>query len=169
MTHKAENQWTASHVTAAVVLVTLLTICSVPVRGDPPADTGQRSGDLAEIAPEELSLRELRREVIRAEDEVYRVFNELNLDDEYDIICRREKSVSSHFSRRVCQARLFRENVEERAHDFPEQGVHEAATSANEYHTAILNQKMHNLSAAHPELRAALARHRELKQALDAR
>jgi hypothetical protein len=116
-----------------------------------------------------MSRSKLRRALVDAEDAVYRIFNDLNTDDEYDIICKNERRVTSHFSHRVCKARLFREAVEERGRDFRDEEVHLSARLDQEYHTRILHQKMQDLAGANPELAAALNRHRALQQAYAAR
>lgn len=157
--------------TAGILLSALIAVGGALAQENPPGVVDSKSvePEVDAIAPEDLSQRELRRAYIEAEDEFYRLFNEFNLDDEYDIICRKEKRVTSHFSKRVCQARLFRETVEEMAHDFSEEGVHRSASLDEEYHTSVLHQKIRNLAAAHPDLRAALERYRDLKQELDTR
>jgi hypothetical protein len=113
-------------------------------------------------------LSELRRELIAAENDIYRIFNELNLDDEYDIICREEARARSQFRHRVCKARLYWEAVEQSAEKFAEDEGNWSSGLDDEYHSGVLRLKMRDLAAAHPDLRAALERHRDLQRAYDA-
>jgi hypothetical protein len=136
-----------------------------PVHGTEPAAQAQASAD--EFAG--MSRSELRRALTDAEDAVYTIFNELNTDDRYDIICRTERRVTSHFSTRICKARLFRDTVEKHGRDFRDEGVHRTAKLDQEYHNRILRQKMHDLALANPQLAAALNRLRALQQASAAR
>jgi hypothetical protein len=63
------------------------------------------------------SLRAMRAAIEEAEDFAYSMFNELNTDDDYDIICHREEPTGSRISYRNCRARfvdrLLRESTEE--------------------------------------------------------
>lgn len=99
----------------AVILV------SVPCLGQPTAEREidtQQAGPIEEVivrAPR--SLRSMQREVERAEDRAFEMFNELNDDDDYDIVCHRELPTGSNISYRNCRARfvdrLLRESTEE--------------------------------------------------------
>ena len=113
-------------------------------------------------------LSEMRQELVEAEDNIYRVYNELNLDDDYDIICTRETRITSHFSQRVCKARLFREAAAESAKEYKDNDETLPIKLDHEYHGKILSQKMRNLAAANLQLRAALKKHRDLQQEYDA-
>jgi len=55
------------------------------------------------------SLLNLRRELRRAEDDFYGLFNTLNVDDEFDIHCENEAPIGSHINERVCKANYVRE------------------------------------------------------------
>jgi hypothetical protein len=44
----------------------------------------------------------IRHQITRAEDDLYRLFNDLNSKDEFDITCR-EFKINSHISQRSCE------------------------------------------------------------------
>jgi hypothetical protein len=45
----------------------------------------------------------LRELIVQSEADTYARFNELNLDDDYDILCSRSKPTMSHITRRTCE------------------------------------------------------------------
>jgi hypothetical protein len=61
--------------------------------GVPENMSSDEKGELIIIS--ELSISELRREIIAVEDEFFRVFNENNDDDSLDVHCRKERMVYS--------------------------------------------------------------------------
>jgi hypothetical protein len=61
--------------------------------------------------PEEVIVRgrqigELRVEVQTARELAYAIFNEINSNDDFDVLCRDETRYFSHAKRRVCRARF---------------------------------------------------------------
>ncbi len=50
-----------------------------------------------------LQISDLRKLMAEAEDDTYAKYNELNLDDDYDIMCWRSKPTMSHITRRTCE------------------------------------------------------------------
>ena len=50
----------------------------------------------------------MRLELYKAEDRFYQLYNVLNDDDDFDILCRKEAPVGSHILRRVCKANFER-------------------------------------------------------------
>lgn len=79
-------------------------------------------------APDEVVVRgrrlsELRYELQTAREHAYYVFNALNSNDEFDILCRDERKYHSRTTRRVCKAR-FETDI--------------SANAAKEYMTALL-------------------------------
>jgi hypothetical protein len=78
-----------------------------------------QSAAAREIVPEEIivtlpeSLSSLRREVYRAENKVFDVFNELNDDLEYDIKCKMENRHGTKMRVRVCKPNYYRFAMEE--------------------------------------------------------
>ena len=54
----------------------------------------------------ERSFMAVRNQIIREEEVAYRLFNELNNNDDFDITCRMVKA-NSHISRRDCEPKFF--------------------------------------------------------------
>ncbi len=102
-------------------------------------------------------LADLRREITLAEDRMYAIFNELNTDDGYDIICKKETRIGSQIPKRVCLARMYRERRSEAAMDETEVFV-EGRMPAARRHQRILVGKMRALAEQHPELLKAVQR-----------
>lgn len=138
-----------------------------------PAAAQQPSGDAtadeaaADILPGEeiidevtvLGIRELadlRAEVIAAEDVVFDLFNDLNDDDRYDIICKKETRIGSQIPKRICQARLFRDAVAAQAEEVVEGEILPGVKVNAAKHNEILRKKMAALANEHPELLTAL-------------
>jgi len=109
-------------------------------------------------------LAALRTEVIRAEDVVYDIYNELNDGDGYDIICKKETRIGSQIPRRVCQTRMFRDAVSEAAEDIVDGEPLGGPMVNNAKHGGILREKMAALANEHPELLVALKRRLELRK-----
>jgi hypothetical protein len=57
----------------------------------------------------EKTLLNLKFAAIRAENEFFELFNELNTDDQYDVFCDKEGSVRSRIKRRRCWSPFERE------------------------------------------------------------
>jgi hypothetical protein len=103
----------------AIVLVFLYAVLSVSPHSAIAQETqSPRSGPMEEVivrAPR--SLRSMREAIEDAEDRAFDIFNELNTDDDYDIVCRREEPTGSRIPVRNCRARfvdrLLREKTRE--------------------------------------------------------
>ena len=103
-------------------------------------------------------------EIVRAEDEIYRIFNELNEDDDYDMICKTEKPVGTHISRRVCRARLFREAMAEDARRAMNGEVMTGPMINTQKHNKILQEKLRSMVLEYPELAEAVQKRYILRQ-----
>ncbi len=55
----------------------------------------------------ERTLLTMRNEIIREEENLYRIFNELNSHDRFDITCKEERRVFSHIPARNCYPKFF--------------------------------------------------------------
>lgn len=109
-------------------------------------------------------LADLRAEVIEAENVVYDVFNDLNDDDRYDIICKKETRIGSQIPKRVCQARLFRDAVAAEAEGVVDGEIMPGMKVNSAKHNRILREKMAALANKHPDLLAALKNRLELSR-----
>ena len=106
----------------------------------------------------------LRVEIIRAEDEIYRIFNELNEDDDYDMICKNERPVGTHIARRVCRARLFRDAMAEDARRAMDGDLMTGPRINTNKHNEILQEKLRSMVLEHPELAEAVQKRYVLRQ-----
>jgi len=64
---------------------------------------GAAAADDEPIVIEDLSVPELRAQIDRIQTEFYRVYNLLNEDDRFDIICHSYKPTGSNISRDACE------------------------------------------------------------------
>lgn len=106
----------------------------------------------------------LRVEIARAEDEIFRIFNDLNEDDDYDMICENERPVGTRIARRVCRARLFREKMAEDARRAMDGDVMTGAMIDTEKHNKILQEKLRSMALQSPEFAEALQKRYALRQ-----
>ena len=61
------------------------------------------SAEQEQIVIEDLSMSELRQQIDIVQKEFYRVFNTLNDDDEFDIICHRYTPTGTNISQEACE------------------------------------------------------------------
>ena len=114
-----------------------------------------------------LGVRELgalRAEVTRAEDRAYTLFNELNDDDRYDVICKKETRLGSQIPRRICQMRIVREAMSDVAEDWYEDGHKSRPNLVMSKHNEIFREKLTKLANENPELLEALKERLALKR-----
>jgi hypothetical protein len=71
-----------------------------------------------EIIGSRAQLRELRAEIVRLEDKFYKLYNELNTKDEYDVHCNLEKPTGTLLSYRVCKPEFVENATSEEAKGF---------------------------------------------------
>jgi hypothetical protein len=53
------------------------------------------------------SKSKLRSQIVKAENEFFSLYNKLNTDHQYDMVCRMERATGSNFDSRVCQPRYM--------------------------------------------------------------
>lgn len=70
------------------------------------------------IVTPDVTRRDLRRLMIEVENDLFQRFNELNLDDDYDIICERRRPTMSHIKRRTCEPKFLIRVRSENASEF---------------------------------------------------
>lgn len=63
----------------------------------------QASAPFEVIVNPTLNIGDLEKLITQAEDDMFAKYNELNLDDDYDILCRDIKPTGSHISVRSCE------------------------------------------------------------------
>ena len=123
------------------------------------------------------TLGQMRSEIARAEDEVYAIFNDLNTDDRYDIICKKETRLGSQIVRRVCLSRMYRDALSDATEDAAEDAANGAsvgvgtvgANISSRKHQQILREKMRSLASENQELLAALKKRHKLVREFEER
>jgi hypothetical protein len=107
----------------------------------------------------DLSLGALRREVYKAEEKFFDIFNSLNQDFEYDVNCYFEVPSFTHIRHHVCRANFVVEATSVQYVEWRTRGPR-YPTVPPELVIAkkkkLLRQKMEALVAEHPELLQAL-------------
>ncbi len=79
----------------------------------------------------ERSLLTMRNEIIREEDTLYRMFNDLNSNDKFDIFCRKQSNTHSRIPKRSCEPQFLtnqrqqssRHSISEMRQAFSDEGV----------------------------------------------
>ena len=127
-----------------------------------------RYDDLEEVvvtAPRTLSA--MRAEIDAVQNRAFALFNELNVDNDYDIVCRRETPTGSHIPVRVCRPRYVDRLEAEATQDFlAGDGFFDPGGDIM-YHEDILKQKLARMVEEHPEFHAALEEYYRLQSAYE--
>ena len=127
-----------------------------------PASTGTASKTAAIdniVVVGQKSLAELRREVVKAEEDFYSVFNKLNDEKDYNVRCFYESPTGTHLKNHVCRARFVTKAYSQHASRSGNKISRVANQDGNPAFiekTAKYEQKMQTLIAANPDLQAAL-------------
>ena len=132
----------------------------------PAEDAGY--ADLEEIivtAPR--TLRSMRAEIDAVQDRAFALFNELNVDNDYDIVCRRETPTGSHIPVRVCRPRYVDRLEAEAAQDFLAGDAYFDPGGDILYHEDILRQKIARMAEEDPDFQHALAEFYRVKTAYE--
>jgi hypothetical protein len=118
----------------------------------------------------EKSVGDLRREVYKAEENFFDLFNSLNEDFEYDVNCYYEVPTGTHLRRHVCKANFVVEATSAQYVEIRTRGPR-YPTVPPELVIAkkkkILRQKMEALVAEHPELLQALTEYTNKRATLE--
>ena len=80
-------------------LATVLLLPCAQAQESADADVDETIDEITVMGARSLAM--MRAEVIEAEDVIYDLFNELNDDDGYDIICKKETQLGSQIPKRV--------------------------------------------------------------------
>ncbi|MEO6186881.1 MAG: hypothetical protein ABIP83_11360 [Steroidobacteraceae bacterium] len=81
-------------------LVPLLVLCGLAL-------PGMSANELDEVAVNGKTWRQLKREVIEAEDRFFKRFNALNTNDDFDIYCRMDKATGTIIPQRQCRIQFL--------------------------------------------------------------
>ncbi len=147
-------------------MMCMLSIASLAKSDDaPPDETNTTIDEITVMGVRELG--QLRAELVRAEDDVYATYNELNDDDDYDIICKLQAPIGSQIKRRVCQARLYRDALAAEVEDEDGSILFITPKLNAKKHNQILREKMRKVASENPQLVVALRKRLALQQRFD--
>jgi len=104
------------------------------------------SAEQEQIVIEDLSRSELRDQIEIVQNEVYRVFNTMNDNDDFDIICHRYTPTGSNISRKACEPQFVidkrADNVKESRNENDTLMDHDALMASLQPQLAELTEKM---------------------------
>ncbi len=153
--------------TSMIAFLYLLSIAAVPtvaVGQDGEASSGVASDvETTEdkvVSPKSKS--KLRKDVFKAEEEFYSVFNKLNDDKDFDVRCRYEKATGTNIKNHVCRARFvtkaFERHARRNRNDLS-RTANQTSDPALTAKTVEFQEKVEELIAANPDLSAAFDRY----------
>ncbi len=118
------------------------------------------------------SRRAIRAALIRAEDDLFAVYNSINGADEFDIHCYQEKRYESNISERICQPNFVRNDDaaygQSLLHSIRgESGpIPESYTAEKAYKNSLMQKDWERLLKTHPELLGAVMKVAALQKVL---
>lgn len=121
-------------------------------------------------------IKVLRKKVDLAQDQVHKIFNDLNDDQEFDIHCRMRAPIGTRIPQKECAPNFFYSATENSAHallgNFMDSNttVHAIpVTSVISHKNPILREKMLTLMNEDQSLKEAIVKHQELTDELNSR
>ncbi len=69
------------------------------------------------------TITNLRRLLRNVDQQFYTRYNELNSNDDFDMVCKRETRIGSQIPRQVCRSKLHRARISEAAEDVLDQDI----------------------------------------------
>ncbi len=122
----------------------------------------------------ERNLNLIRREYVAAEDLVFDMFNELNEQDEYDMVCYKEARIGSQIRFRVCKPGFMRAAESAAAEDYlmdiQSDGMAQANVFWADWQRKSLHQReiMARLANENPQFLELLKKRLELRHEYEA-
>jgi len=89
----------------AFFTVTICTPATLSAQDDSGSDKSEQTARLPYevIITPTIRRGDIRKLIVQVEDDFFAKYNELNLDDDYDVACYQEKITMSHITTRVCE------------------------------------------------------------------
>lgn len=110
-----------------------------------------RAAEQEQIVIEDLSLSELRDQIEIVQAEFYRVFNSVNEDNKFDIICHKYMPTGSNISREACEPQFVidkrADNVKESRNQNDTLMDHDALMASLQPEFRELTEKMNAVAA----------------------
>ena len=102
------------------------------------------------------SLRSLRKEIVIAEDKFYNLYNSLNDDKDYDVVCKKMAPIGSHILKRTCLPNFVAQATAEEYKSLV-LGIPKASAALKiQQKQNTLLKRMEAITTANPELLEAL-------------
>ena len=157
---ETENQEQVSEETDS-----LNTTSSIPQASDRPIEEIQVLGT--------RTLYSIRMEIVDEENKIFSMFNELNSDDRFDILCDNIAPTGSHIKQRVCEPRFVTETRAQMTQDYV-RGIGMLVGSSDlEVETAIEREELEKehlrIAVEHPEYLEMLTELTNLRDTLESR
>lgn len=123
------------------------------------SSTSEEIDEIVVLGAHSLTL--LRQEIIVAEDEFFDLYNELNDDDRFDIICETRRPIGTRIRVRECKAKFVRDAEVDAMQDALMMNDSPANVTAQPIRASkkdyrILEEKLKTLAVENPELQEAL-------------
>ena len=143
----------------------LNTTSSIPQASDRPIEEIQVLGT--------RTLYSIRMEIVDEENKIFSMFNELNSDDRFDILCDNIAPTGSHIKQRVCEPRFVTETRAQMTQDYV-RGIGMLVGSSDlEVETAMEREELEKehlrIAVEHPEYLEMLTELTNLRNTLESR
>ena len=143
----------------------LNTTSSIPQASDRPIEEIQVLGT--------RTLYSIRMEIVDEENKIFSMFNELNSDDRFDILCDNIAPTGSHIKQRVCEPRFVTETRAQMTQDYV-RGIGMLVGSSDlEVETAMEREELEKehlrIAVEHPEYLEMLTELSNLRDTLESR
>ena len=143
----------------------LNTTSSIPQASDRPIEEIQVLGT--------RTLYSIRMEIVDEENKIFSMFNELNSDDRFDILCDNIAPTGSHIKQRVCEPRFVTETRAQMTQDYV-RGIGMLVGSSDlEVETAMEREELEKehlrIAVEHPEYLEMLTELTNLRDTLESR
>ena len=143
----------------------LNTTSSIPQASDRPIEEIQVLGT--------RTLYSIRMEIVDEENKIFSMFNELNSDDKFDILCDNIAPTGSHIKQRVCEPRFVTETRAQMTQDYV-RGIGMLVGSSDlEVETAMEREELEKehlrIAVEHPEYLEMLTELTNLRDTLESR
>lgn len=117
---------------------------------------------------ERKGIRQLRFELVKADDRVFDLYNALNSNDALDVICKKETRIESQIKYRVCKSAYHRQLDSESSSDLLMGDDPLVSEKPSASHYSEVRSNMANLMTKHPKLLQAVQRRAALRKAISA-
>mgnify|MGYP001230297646 FL=1 len=119
------------------------------------------------------TLYSIRMEIVDEENKIFSMFNELNSDDRFDILCDNIAPTGSHIKQRVCEPRFVTETRAQMTQDYV-RGIGMLVGSSDlEVETAMEREELEKehlrIAVEHPEYLEMLTELTNLRDTLESR